>query len=236
MNIKLLWDRMLCVFFPRRCKYCGEVIEPKEKVCEHCKTSLPAINPPICPFCGHSKSDCSCKNKKNYYSSVVAPFYYEGAIVKAVDRMKFHSHSYLCKMFAEDMENTRVSQYAEVDFDFITFVPFSKRDEKQRDFNHSRLLAEELSVLSGIECVDALTKIYDVPTQHTLGSDARKGNVFGVYEVKTKDVVKDKTILLVDDIKTTGATLDECAKMLKLGGAQEVRALTFAVTKHRKKK
>ena len=72
-------DRLLSVFFPKRCKYCGELIVPEKDVCESCESSLPRILPPCCRFCGHSKEDCSCKQAKNEYSAVAAPFYYEGA-------------------------------------------------------------------------------------------------------------------------------------------------------------
>ncbi len=95
-------------------------------------------------------------------------------------------------------------------------------------------MANELSALTGIPVLDALECIYDTPSQHSLSGLYRKGNVFGIYDVKCKDEIKDKNILLVDDVKTTGASLDECAKMLRIFEAQSVSCITFAVA-HRNK-
>ncbi len=120
-------------------------------------------------------------------------------------------------------------EYSETDFDYICFVPFTESKKRKRDFNQAEVLANELSALTGIPVLDALECIYDTPPQHSLSRIYRKGNVFGIYEVKDKKAVKDKKFLLVDDIKTTGASLDECAKMLRIYEAQSVNCITFAV-------
>lgn len=235
MTFKLVADRVLSVFFPKRCRYCGEVIVPQNSLCESCENNLPVIEKPICPLCGYSKNDCFCKSKKHYYDSVVAPFYYENAITKAIDRMKFQGKSFMCDVLAADMAKTVSEEYGDIVFDYICFIPFSNSEKREREFNHSQLIAEKISELTDIECIDAISQIYEVPSQHSLGSNERKGNVFGIYEINEPQKVNDKNILLVDDIKTTGSTLDECAKMLKLAGAQTVRCVTFAVTKKKKK-
>lgn len=235
MNFKDFADRALCILFPRRCRYCGEVIEPREMLCDGCKKNLPRITEPVCLLCGCSRADCVCKSKKNFYDAVTAPFYYEGAIVKAIDRMKFHDKAFMADVLGEDMLKTVNAVYSDKHFDLVCFVPFSKTDKKSREFNHSELLAHKIADGLKLKCADIIEKIYDVPTQHSLGSEERKGNVFGIFDVTDAERVKDKTVLLVDDIKTTGATLNECAKMLKLSGAKEVLCVTFAVTKKRKK-
>ena len=84
-------------------------------------------------------------------------------------------------------------------------------------------------------CYTLLEKLYETESQHTLSARARTGNVFGVFEACNLENVQGKTVLLVDDIKTTGATLSECAKMLKLGGAEAVYTVTFAVTRRKAK-
>ena len=77
-----------------------------------------------------------------------------------------------------------------------------------------------------------LVKLYDVPRQHTLPGNKRRGNVFGIFATaKEFSYLDGKTILLADDIKTTGSTLSECAKMLKIAGAKEVCAVTAAIAK-----
>lgn len=231
MNYKELSEKVSYIFFPKRCKYCGRVIVPKDDLCEDCKTALPIINEPVCRYCGCSKEDCSCNKKKNYYSEIVAPFYYEGAIKSAVNRMKFKSNALICKTMADDMYKVFLREYKDIDFDFICFVPFSPSNIKSKEFNQSEVIAKLLSEKTGIGVTDALCCLFDIKSQHFLKGDGRRGNVVGAYDIKQNFSVEGKTVLLVDDIKTTGSTLDECAKMLRIYGAEKVYAITFAITK-----
>lgn len=230
-----LWDRLICAVFPCRCPYCGTVLSPQEFCCADCLQNLPKIEHPICPFCGHSKEDCTCKKKKAYYSAITAPFYYEETILKAVHRLKFENKDFVADTFAKDMAEAVKLSFPIDEIDLIAFVPFSKKQTRERLYNPSEVLARALSKELSIPCEAILLKLFETKTQHNLKSDARSGNVLGVYEVEEHADIEDKTVLLVDDIKTTGATLSECAKMLKLRGAKCVYAATFAVTKHKKK-
>jgi predicted amidophosphoribosyltransferase len=92
------------------------------------------------------------------------------------------------------------------------------------------LLATELSKVLSLPVKNVLEKIFDNNIQHESSQNRRKGNVLGVYDVRENEDVKGKTILLVDDIKTTGATLNECAKILKIRGAEKVYCVTVALT------
>lgn len=231
MNRKELYDRLMCIFFPRRCKYCGEVIEPSEALCEHCKSHLPGIVKPVCLYCGKAKEDCTCKQKKSYYDSIVAPFYYSGAIVKAVSRLKFQSKPYLSEGYAQDMADCLKELTPDKKYDLICYVPFYKKDIKRRPFNQSRELALHLSEILGVELSDALIRLYPTGIQHRLSASKRGGNVFGAFGVGNTDEVNGKRILLVDDIKTTGATFNECAKMLKIYSAASVDCVAFAIGK-----
>ncbi len=231
---KTLQDRALCVVFPRRCRYCGAVIVPERTVCEDCETNLPRIAPPICPLCGHQKADCVCKQRKHKFKAVCAPFYYEDAISQAVHRYKFENKDFLAADFAHDMAETVRREYGKISFDAVTFVPFTKKQMRSREWNPSEMLARALAEELGLSCLPLLEKLYETETQHTLSSRERTGNVFGVFEAINLENVRGKTLLLVDDIITTGATLSECAKMLLLGGADTVYGATFAVTRNRK--
>jgi len=231
MNKEERREAVLSVFFPRRCKYCGVVIKPKDELCKSCQNSLPRIEKPVCFKCGRSKTDCKCKAKSAYYDRIIAPFYYTAAIETAVSRFKFHHIAFLYKGYADDMALCVRESFEDTNYDLICFVPFSKRDNKKRPFNQSELLAVQISEALGVEMCDLLVRLYDTDTQHRLGSALRRGNVFGVYDVKDGCSVEGKSVLLVDDIKTTGSTLNECAKMLKIHGAQRVDCVSFAVAK-----
>lgn len=235
MNIASVKESALNILFTKRCKYCGDIIVPEAEICDNCSDNLPVISESICVLCGHSKADCKCKKHKNEYRAVAAPFYYDGGIKKAIHRFKFDSREYVGDTLAVDMAETVIREYSGIMFDFITFVPFSKAEKKSREYNQSELLANKLSKSLDIPAADVLLKLYETPSQHTLKQKERKGNVFGVYDVKPESSVSGKTVLLVDDIKTTGATLSECAKMLKLAGADTVYCVCAAITKIIKK-
>lgn len=226
-------DRALCAVFPRRCRYCGKVITPERQICEDCETNLPHIPVPVCPLCGHTKTDCTCKQKKHKYKSICAPFYYEDAIVQAIHRLKFENKDFLAEPFAADMAACIRREYADITFDSVTFVPFTKRQMRIREWNPSEALAKALAEHLGLPLEALLVKLYETKTQHTLASNMRTGNVFGVFDIADPNAVAGKTVLLVDDIKTTGATLSECAKMLMLADAKAVYACTFAITKRK---
>ncbi len=228
-------DRVLCVFFPRRCMYCGALIIPERQICTDCETDLPHIVPPVCLLCGHAKADCTCRQKKHQYKAICAPFYYEDTIVQAVHRFKFENKEFLARPFARDMAECVRREYADIEFDAVTFVPFTKKQIRTRGWNPSETLARALAEELSLDCTPMLLKLYETKTQHTLERRARAGNVFGVFEAADEKLVQGKTILLVDDVKTTGATLHECAKMLMLSNAKAVYACTFAVTKHQKR-
>lgn len=231
MRVRELLKSLSYIFFPKRCRYCGRVIVPSDELCSDCQKELPRISGEICRLCGYAKDDCRCNKKRSYYDAVAAPFYYEGAVKSAVKRMKFKNNPSLCKPMAEDMLEVIEREYANVNFDMICFVPFSPDKLKKREFNQSEILARELSQKLNVKTECALVCLFNVKQQHSLDSFKRKGNVFGIFDVKSETELNGKTVLLVDDIKTTGATLDECAKMLKLHGAEKVYAITFAIAK-----
>lgn len=235
-KISVLFDRLLCAFFPRRCVYCGKLIVPERTVCEDCAANLPRIAAPVCPYCGYAKADCTCKQKKLKFDAICAPFYYEKAIERAVHRFKFEDKDFLARPFAQEIALAIHRDFAQQPFDVVTFIPFTKRQARSRAFNPSELLARETAKVLALPCVPLLEKLFETETQHRLSQAARTGNVFGVYEVKDAAAVQGKRVLLIDDIKTTGATLSECAKVLKLAGASSVHAAVFAVAKKKKGK
>lgn len=236
MDFKTLGDALLTAVFPRRCPYCGRVILPSQYVCDSCLSDLPMIEAPICSFCGHSKKDCVCKKRKSHYDAVVAPFYYEAEILTAVHRLKYENKDFLAQVFAKDMAEA-VRRFLPLgEIDVLTYVPFTKKQQRERLYNPSEILCRALSKELSIPIEPLLLKLYETKTQHMLSEKARSGNVLGTYDTVDVKNIAGKTVLLVDDIKTTGATLSECAKMLLLADAEKVYACTFAVTKNQKKK
>lgn len=231
--MKSLLQKLLIFFFPNRCFACREVITSDNHFCERCKSKIEKIEKPTCIYCGCEFSNCKCNKNKAEYNRVIAPFYYSHSIKKALHNFKFNGRIEIAKYFAEKMTEVFSTNYSDLDFDCICFVPFSEKDTKTRPYNQSELLAKEISNNLNIPIYYELEKLYETPKQHTLKALERSGNVFGVFKIKNPKNIYGKRILLIDDIKTTGATLSECAKMLRLSGAEDIYCLTAAIAKNK---
>ncbi|MCH5191662.1 MAG: ComF family protein [Oscillospiraceae bacterium] len=236
MKLPKIKDFILSLILTKQCRYCGELIERKETLCEDCKRTLPVIKGEKCKSCGAEKSRCDCKGRQMRYDGVTAPFYYENGIRTSLQLLKFGGRDYIAYSLAQDMAKSVTEDFVGITFDFITYIPFTGYQKRHRPYNQSELLAGCLSAALKIPCKDVLIKLFETGIQHRMGSAERSGNVLGVYDVKSSDLVKGKTVLLVDDIKTTGATLNECARILKIRGAEKVYCVTAALTGKNEKK
>lgn len=223
-------SRLLYAVFPRRCDICGDVVAPSVGRCDRCVGARRVVGK-ICNSCGKTEDDCHCKRivyNKPRYNAIYAPYYYEGSIAYAVRRMKLHGYRELTPAMGREMAMC-LSDRCDASFDLVTCVPISKRRQRVRGYNQAELLARVVAQELGVPFVVALEKIADNDSQRTKSGYQRKGNVFGVFDLVDGVDVDGKTVLVVDDVKTTGATLSECADMLKIYGAKEVYASTFAV-------
>ena len=119
--------------------------------------------------------------------------------------------------------------FKDVKFDFICYVPFTLSQKLHRQYNQSELLAEKLSEKLNIPLNDVMIKLFDTKSQHKMNFRYRVGNVFGVYDIKEDQDVTGKIILLVDDVRTTGSTLNDCARILKIRGADKVYCTVAAL-------
>lgn len=199
-------------------------------MCENCKNDLPRITGEKCKLCGAGKDRCTCKKAKMKYDGICAPFYYEKTIETAIRKFKFADKPYIAKALAEDTAAAVKENFADMNFDFIDFIPFSKNQSKKRKYNPAGEIAKEMSKLLEIPIKNVLTKSFETETQHISGAFYRKGNVAGAYDISENADLQGKTVLLVDDIKTTGSTLNECARVLKIAGAEKVCCAVAALT------
>lgn len=228
---------LISLVYPNRCAGCGGLIGYGKYWCDNCESQLEFIPMPVCGGCGVSKEKCKCKPKEAHeWQSITAPFYYDGVVRNAVFQFKFRNRPKLSLMFAEYMADALKTQLPGKQFDIILCVPMSDKGERERGYNQSELLARDVAELMNIDFYpDLLTKVRKTEIQHSLASQQRAGNVFGAYAVSGKISLSNKTVLLVDDIKTTGSTLAECCKMLKLSGAKEVYCVCAAITPTKRK-
>lgn len=222
------FDSVLRLLYPNRCGCCGKSAGTKY-FCETCQKKLERIPYPVCRFCGNSARECKYCSRSNYYDTLCAPFYYIGVAKSAVLRFKFYSQPQLAAAFAPEMTQRVLRLHKEKAFDLICPVPMTKRAEAQRGYNQSDLLASRIGRCLFIPVKQPLLKVRETPPQHSLSALERLINVKDVFAVNPEDSVKGKIILLCDDIKTTGATLNECAKGLRAAGALEVHAVCAAI-------
>lgn len=229
-----LFTKIMYALFSRRCDLCGDVVELDVSRCDECKNAK-RVSGEICKKCGNPKSCCECKNKhkqkKPEYKSVVAPYLYDGKLISAVHKFKFSGYKELSDGMSAEMAKTVEVYYSDIDFDFITFVPLSKKSYRKRGYNQAELLAKALSKRLDIPCVPTLKKIFETENQRSQSAKQRRANLRGVFDLIDDTDVDSKTILLVDDVKTTGSTLNECSAVLNAYGADKVYACTFLMTK-----
>ncbi len=231
MNLNKLKEFLLSLIFTNRCRLCGGVCDIRAELCEKCAETLPAIKGEICYFCGVEKKKCHCKEKAKYYLSVCAPFYYEEGVKRATVLLKYQVNEQTVNYLSKYMASCVKERYRDIDFDIIAFVPAFKTDEIKRGYNQAELLAAGMGKLLDIPVLPLLYKVYETQPQHTLSGAERSGNLLGAFDVSEDflDTIQDKRILLCDDIKTTGTTLDECAKTLLVNGCAEVRCIAACI-------
>lgn len=225
MKLKTVIDRIL---FPKRCSCCDEVISINKDICESCKEKLHRLNN-ICNICGIQKDKCECNRRVFLFNGITAPFENNGSAQEGVYGMKFCGMPYASGFYGKNMYDSIKRDFKDVKFDIITAVPMSKRTKRKRGYNQAELLAKAIAKEMNVPyCFKMLLKCRDNSTQHNLTLKERVKNVAGAY--KADSAVCGKTVLLVDDIKTTGATLNECSKQLLLCGASSVYCVVALMT------
>ena len=228
-GLKGFLQKAVAVFLPARCAFCGGVTAGGEDVCPSCAVNLPLVRGDVCPKCGRERAFCNCTKQHYAFARCVAPFYYEGTAKRGVLRLKFYHKRGAAAVFAAYAQQIVRREYADVQFDVVTAVPLSRSEIKKRGFNQSAVFARELSRLLGIPYGELLAKPYDTRPQHSCKAGERWGNVYGAFTAPGG--AEGKTVLLADDIATTGATLSECAKVLRLAGASQVYCAVIACVK-----
>ncbi len=174
-----------------------------------------------------------CLQKRPEYFKALAVLNYDEASKTLIAKFKYFDQTNLAKYFAELM----FKQAEEIlpDIDFIAPIPLHKFRIIKRKYNQSALLAKNIGVLSDKKVLlDLLVRIKNNKPQALLSQKARKKNVAGIFKVKEKysATIKGRNILLIDDVITTGATVESCCKVLKKCGVNKIYVLTLVKTTH----
>ena len=228
--LKDIRNALRTAFFVKRCSYCGEVVFPNENLCDECKTALRPQGE-LCSKCGLEKSKCTCKkyNYKCEYDEFTAPFIFTNSIAKGVIRFKSYGYTELAKPYADEIVAAVKENFDSVDFDCVTYVPLHKSRLRKRGYNQAKLLAQAVADDMDLPLGDLLIKVRRTKSQRSSTARERRANLHGAFDLPLNESADGKRILLIDDIKTTGSTLSECALTLRAYGAKRVSAAAVAV-------
>ena len=221
------------LFFPRqvKCVTCGEEVN-KFGICEKCVRLLTLVPSPTCEICGGENSGkgkvCfECKGRHFDFVRNYSIFSYSGDVRNKIISFKQNGNKAVGEMFAYFVADKYDSIRAKHNFDLVIPVPISEARLKSRKFNQSEVLCSQISDRDKVNN-SILIRTKDTPHQTGLSRSNREENLKNSFEVVDKKLVKGKTVLVVDDIYTTGATLNACAKVLRDAGAKEIFTITLA--------
>lgn len=215
-------DEMLFLLFPKSCEICGKY--EKDYICDSCKQKIEKSPLYL------NKIDNYGKNKNKYFDEHAYIFKYSEIIRDIIIRYKFRNCPYLSRMFTNFfIKNQKICGFLKK-YDIIIPVPMSNKKIRQRGYNQAKIIAKQIAnnnkniIFSG----NVLVKCKNNQTQSTLSKIQRLQNVQNVYKVQNKEVITEKNVLIFDDIYTTGATVNECAKILKSCNPKSIGILTIA--------
>jgi competence protein ComFC len=225
--------------FPPFCPICNNELKRTEIICQRCFDKIYFVSRKKCKLCGKPlKSGKICKNCREehpYFDSVISCGSYVPPFSDIIKIFKYRNRPSLSKRLARKLYSNYSSRSDVSDIDYLTWVPMKKSEKRERGYNQSQLLAEEFSKISSLRSINLLCKTANIPSQTTLPYEKRLVNVKGAYEIRGKKLKSfkgkpEKGIILIDDVLTTGGTLNECARRLKEAGFKKVVGLVLAIS------
>jgi ComF family protein len=216
------------------CPSCHDLVseEGKNRFCPDCMGKINFVSSPFCPGCGGSLDGalelcgkCLLEDKRPW-KKAVALFNMEGHGRILLHRLKYHNCPELARPFGE--LSAAALRKAELNPDFITPTPLHWTRRFRRGFNQAEILSGIISEASGIPMEKVLKRVKRTQIQSKLKRDERKKNLIGAFSAKKEEICKNKSILLVDDVMTTGATLAAATGALLDAGAKEVFVFALA--------
>ena len=218
------------VLYPSKCILCGRVLGKQETdLCGKCR-----INAPCYPYSRAKPAPKGILNLR-FLDSFTSVWYYEDDVRRSIHRFKFCRAAHLSTGYGR-MVAMRLAESFPEGFDYLTWVPVSPLRRFRRGYDQCQLLCKAMGEQMGIPAERALRKIRHTPPQSGLHSvSERKANVLGAYKAVKQMDLRGKRVVLVDDIYTTGSTMNECARVLLTAGAKEVHGAAIAAVRYQKK-
>lgn len=219
-KILKIQEKILNLIYPQTCGICGKINE--NSLCKKCEIKLnkQAENRII-------KEGTEIEDK--YFNELMYIFRYEGKIRKIIIDYKFNEKSYIYVTFVNFLlKNKKIFENIK-NYDTIIPVPISKKRQKERGYNQSLLIARKIAEKTNLELMNnCLIKTKNIIEQSKLNKEDRLQNIYGVYELTNRQLIENKKILLIDDIYTTGSTVNECSRILRRANPEKIGVLVLA--------
>jgi competence protein ComFC len=223
--------------YPPHCAGCQADTEPGSHVCDVCAAQIRRIERPFCercsnPFAGAISEifECpNCADRTVHFEHAVAPFHSSGIVRECIHAFKYNHARYLREQLADWLAEALADErIAARPFEALVPVPLHHVRRREREYNQAEELCRELTRRTKIPTWNTLRRIRYTTTQTRLDREERMENLRGAFRVSDTGAVKDRHLVLVDDVFTTGSTVEECSRVLRRAGAASVRVICVA--------
>jgi len=225
------------LLYPPRCEICERPVGEGEYLCMECEQTAPRVEKPFCQVCSQpfhglieGEFTCaSCMERRYHFTCAVAPYLSQGTVRELIHRFKyrndFHLRHQLARWLCSGFEDPRLLNPKP---DLLVPVPLHPVRYREREFNQAEELARLASKVTGIPFCNALERRRYTTSQTRFDREERMENLRNAFGIRKNTPVRGKQLILIDDVLTTGSTLEECARTLRAAGAGSIRALTVA--------
>ncbi|MBQ1194321.1 MAG: ComF family protein [Lachnospiraceae bacterium] len=225
----------LDIVYPKVCPFCDGVIPMKQHICVKCASKVDFVKEPRCKKCGkpvikEEQEYCEdCGDNRHLYNCGIASFVYSDVVKKSIYRFKYHNRRDYAVAYGNMIGNHFKREIDRWGAEALIPVPIHRKKLHSRGYNQAKLLSDELSKILNIPVDNQLLiRCNDTKPQKELSVCERRRNLENAFKI-TENVVKYRKIILVDDIYTTGSTIDACARVLLECGVKEIYYISLSI-------
>lgn len=231
---------LMQLLFPKTCPICEDILPKKTEICESCRKKLQYIREPKCKKCGKPfetadegqmiREYCAdCVKRRHFYDRGMAVFCYNEEIKESIYRFKYHNQRTYADFYGQEICNRYGREIRRMGIEALIPVPISVEKQRKRGFNQAELIAKVVGEQLNIPVeTQLIVRIKNTIPQKELNQEERRKNLNNAFQI-TENRVKYKKIMLVDDIYTTGSTIDACAIPLRKAGIEEVSFVSLSI-------
>lgn len=229
---------VLQLVYPEECAICGKALLYRENhVCSGCILAIRPLQEPLCKKCSlelprfadDTRTCSSCRQNQFHFCRAFSCIRYDEQTKKIFHEVKFHNRRSLLRVYDALLEQKITHIVASLKDHIVIPVPLDRARRRIRDFNQSALLGKRIARLASLQYSEGLLRrVKKSAPQSLLGKKERLHNLDGAFRVPRGQSVLNRNIALVDDVFTTGSTVNECAKTLRAAGAAKVTVITLA--------